>query len=143
MKILASSLNGGYVNFGVFKLYNDRALSIAISTVLRLVLSIKLEVLLSYKKIARVYYQLMEVLFKNHCEELMSANSDIIGTILSSLLEGIQSVDNNQSSLAAQALDNFVTWKWNQSRKRNPSDAVKIYDQHFQANQHIIQWPLV
>eukprot|EP00495_Collosphaeridae_sp_1-RS-2012_P004905 TRINITY_DN4252_c0_g1_i1.p1 TRINITY_DN4252_c0_g1~~TRINITY_DN4252_c0_g1_i1.p1 ORF type:complete len:136 (+),score=24.62 TRINITY_DN4252_c0_g1_i1:355-762(+) len=51
MKILSSALNAEYVNFGVFKLYNDPALQVAITIVLKLVLSIKLEILQSYSKI--------------------------------------------------------------------------------------------
>ena len=60
MQILARALNGGYVNFGVFELYRDKALAVqntlkitlitrsfaAVNVVLKLVLSIRLEILL-------------------------------------------------------------------------------------------------
>ena len=46
--MLNRCLDGGYVNFGVFSLYNDRALDAALDTSLKLVLPIPLsEVMVS------------------------------------------------------------------------------------------------
>merc|ERR1719436_572545 len=78
MKILSSALNAQYVNYGIFKLYNDPALQIAINMVLKLVLTIKLDVLQSYQKVAKAYYLLLEVLFLNHVEHLLELDRDVL-----------------------------------------------------------------
>jgi hypothetical protein len=40
MSVLTTALSGGYVNFGVFALYGDKALDNALETVLKLALSV-------------------------------------------------------------------------------------------------------
>ena len=56
MQIMARSLAGEYVNFGVFELYNDKALSSALTTVVKLMLSVPLPKSLSYLKVASNYF---------------------------------------------------------------------------------------
>lgn len=46
-----TALAGNYVNFGVFELYGDRALSDALDTVLKLIISIPLVDILAYRKV--------------------------------------------------------------------------------------------
>jgi len=134
MKILSQSLNAEYVNFGVFKLYNDPALQVAIDIVLRLVLSIKLEILQSYCKITKVYYMLLEVLFKNHIEHLLQLEPNILATIITSLHEGVNLMNPTLSSFSARSLDYFFCWKWKQDQMRRQSDALPNYDKHFKHN---------
>jgi len=132
MKILSSALNAEYVNFGVFKLYNDPALQVAITIVLKLVLSIKLEILQSYSKITKVYYMLLEVLFKNHIEHLLQLEPVVLSTILTSLHEGVNLTNPTLSSFSARSLDYFFCWKWKQEQMRRQSEALPKWDQHFQ-----------
>jgi hypothetical protein len=42
MSVLTTALSGGYVNFGVFALYGDKALDNALETVLKLALSVSI-----------------------------------------------------------------------------------------------------
>jgi len=134
MKILSHSLNAEYVNFGVFDLYNDPALQVAINIVLRLVLSIKLEILQSYSKITKIYYMLLEVLLKNHIEHLLQLEANILSTILMSLHEGVNLTSPLLSSFSARSLDYFFCWKWKQDKMRRQSDALPKYDTHFKHN---------
>ncbi|THF95588.1 hypothetical protein TEA_003719 [Camellia sinensis var. sinensis] len=50
LSILSRALAGNYVNFGVFELYGDRALSDALDIALKLILSIPLVDILAYRK---------------------------------------------------------------------------------------------
>merc|ERR550525_510692 len=143
MKILSQALNAQYINFGVFKVYNDPVLQVAIKTVLQLVLSIKLEVLQCYNKVARVYYQLLEVLFKNHIEHLLQLSPEIVETILTSLHEGVNLSDTNISSLSARSLDYFFAWKWHEDQKRRPSEDLPKYIEHFKNNTALFREILV
>ncbi|XP_028101595.1 exportin-7 isoform X1 [Camellia sinensis] len=51
LSILSRALAGNYVNFGVFELYGDRALSDALDIALKLILSIPLVDILAYRKV--------------------------------------------------------------------------------------------
>ncbi|XP_024310432.1 exportin-7 isoform X4 [Brachypodium distachyon] len=53
LTVLSRALCGNYVNFGVFELYGDRALADALDISLKMVLSIPLSDLLTFKKIVR------------------------------------------------------------------------------------------
>ena len=56
MRIVNRCLDGGYVNFGVFALYGDRALDSAFDTVFQLALSIQPAELAVSKHMARVFH---------------------------------------------------------------------------------------
>jgi exportin-7 len=49
--ILTHSLAGNYVNFGVFDLYGDRALSDALDVALKMALSIPMPDIMAYRKV--------------------------------------------------------------------------------------------
>ena len=51
MLVLTRALSGNYVNFGVFKLYGDRALADCLEVVIQMCLSISLEDILAYPKV--------------------------------------------------------------------------------------------
>lgn len=138
MQILARALNGGYVNFGVFELYRDKALSVAVNVVLKLVLSIRLEVLLAYQKISKEYFSLLEVLFRNHVNLIVNADSQVVHTLIESLAEGIQHTDSAQSSIACKGLDNLIEFIWENQRKRSPSEALVKLKAHMQKNPDVL-----
>ena len=48
-----TALAGNYVNFGVFELYGDRALSDALDIALKMTLSIPLADILAFRKVCR------------------------------------------------------------------------------------------
>lgn len=49
-----TALAGNYVNFGVFELYGDRALSDVLDIVMKMILSIPLADILAYRKVCRL-----------------------------------------------------------------------------------------
>ena len=51
-----TALAGNYVNFGVFELYGDRALSDALDAALKMTLSIPLSDILAYRKVCKLFY---------------------------------------------------------------------------------------
>ena len=50
-----TALSGNYVNFGVFELYGDRALSDALDTALKMTLSIPMSDILAYRKVWKLF----------------------------------------------------------------------------------------
>lgn len=57
-----TALAGNYVNFGVFELYGDRALSDALDIALKMTLSIPLADILAFRK---VHELLLQVFFRH------------------------------------------------------------------------------
>lgn len=64
--MLKSSLCGGYVNFGVFKLYGDAALDDALNTFVKMLISVPQTSLLDFPKLSQTYYILLECLTLDH-----------------------------------------------------------------------------
>jgi len=51
-----TALSGNYVNFGVFELYGDRALSDVLDASLKMTLSIPMSDILAYRKVCRLFF---------------------------------------------------------------------------------------
>ncbi len=59
---------GGTARAGVFVYYNDKTFSNCLSTVLKLLLSVKLDALMAYREAADTYFQFVELLFYHHTQ---------------------------------------------------------------------------
>ena len=53
---------GNYVNFGVMHLYRDPAVNDCLDTCIKLVMIVKINDLLSYRKLSKAYYSFLESL---------------------------------------------------------------------------------
>lgn len=63
-----AALTGNYVNFGVFELYGDRALADALDIALKMILSIPLGDILTYRKVKHFYWMFIKMLnFRISC----------------------------------------------------------------------------
>eukprot|EP00817_Percolomonadidae_sp_ATCC50343_P003617 CAMPEP_0117418910 /NCGR_PEP_ID=MMETSP0758-20121206/593_1 /TAXON_ID=63605 /ORGANISM="Percolomonas cosmopolitus, Strain AE-1 (ATCC 50343)" /LENGTH=724 /DNA_ID=CAMNT_0005199689 /DNA_START=972 /DNA_END=3146 /DNA_ORIENTATION=+ len=89
MKILSVTLSGKICNFGVFEVYNDPCLVNVLNAVVRLALSIPKDDMLTYPKITRNFFGLIEILFHHFIELTIKFDSDIFVQLVSSLEHGI------------------------------------------------------
>ncbi|XP_048135325.1 exportin-7 isoform X4 [Rhodamnia argentea] len=96
--ILSRALAGNYVNFGVFELYGDRALSDALDIALKMTLSIPLADILAYRKLTRAYFAFLEVLFSSHIVIILNLDTSTFMHIVGSLESGLKGLDTNISS---------------------------------------------
>lgn len=112
MVVLTRALLGNYVNFGVFALYGDPALSNALQVVLQLVLSIPFPELTAYPKVVRAYYAFISTLCQMHTSALLELDTPVFVQILSSLKEGLSSLTTitSVSSQSCDALDHIFTF---------------------------------
>ncbi|KAL3148536.1 hypothetical protein ABBQ38_013973 [Trebouxia sp. C0009 RCD-2024] len=108
LTVLTRALAGNYVNFGVFDLYGDPALKDALDVSLKMALSIPLEDIIAYQKVAKAYFGLMEVLCHSHVHVIAACDTATFAFLLSSLDSGLKSLDNSVCSLCAQAIDNLA-----------------------------------
>ena len=91
LNTLVCALSGGYVNFGVFNLYNDKALQNALDVSLQLCLQIPLSDILAYMKLSKAYYAYLEVLYRNHLDVLSGLDSAVFIQLVKTIHEGLQS----------------------------------------------------
>ncbi|KAH9752571.1 Importin N-terminal domain-containing protein [Citrus sinensis] len=107
------SLAGNYVNFGVFELYGDRALSDALDIALKMTLSIPLADILAFRKLTKAYFAFLEVLFSSHITFILNLNTNTFMHIVGSLESGLKGLDTNISSQCAAAVDNLAAFYFN------------------------------
>ncbi|KAE9603461.1 hypothetical protein Lalb_Chr11g0061181 [Lupinus albus] len=113
LTILSRALAGNYVNFGVFELYGDRALSDALDAALKMTLSIPLSDILAYRKLTRAYFAFMEVLFNSHIVFILNLDTNTFMHIVGSLESGLKGLDTSISSQCASAVDNLAAFYFN------------------------------
>ncbi|XP_050281550.1 uncharacterized protein LOC126722441 [Quercus robur] len=108
-----TALAGNYVNFGVFELYGDRALSDALDVALKMTLSIPLADILAFRKLTRAYFAFLEVLFSSHIVFILNLDTNTFRHIVGSLESGLKGLDTNISSQCASAVDNLAAYYFN------------------------------
>lgn len=113
LTILSRALAGNYVNFGVFELYGDRALSDALDAALKMTLSIPMSDILAYRKLTRAYFAFLEVLFNSHITFILSLDTNTFMHIVASLESGLKGLDTSISSQCASAVDNLAALYFN------------------------------
>jgi exportin-7 len=91
LNTLTCALSGNYVNFGVFSLYQDKALQNSFDVALQVCLQIPLSDVLAYVKLSKAYFALLEVLFRNHLDVLCILDAPVFIQLVKTNLEGLQS----------------------------------------------------
>ncbi|RWS05952.1 exportin-7-like protein [Dinothrombium tinctorium] len=127
--MLKSALCGGYVNFGVFRLYGDSALDDALNIFIKLLLSIPQPDLLNFPKLSQTYYVLLECLAQDHMNFLANLEPHVFLYILSSISEGLNALDTMVCTGCCATLDHIVTYlfKWiSKSTKKTRSVNASI-----------------
>eukprot|EP00127_Corallochytrium_limacisporum_P005963 Clim_evm40s215 gene=Clim_evmTU40s215 len=120
--ILRYSLCGHYVNFGVFKLYNDPALDNTLNMFIKLLCCVPVTDLLQYPKLTKSYFSLLEIFTTDHLSFILNLNQEMFRYVLMSVSEGIKSVDTGISSNCCLALDNIVTFHFKTMQKGKQTD---------------------
>ena len=129
MLVLSRALSGGFCPFGVFALYQDGALSASIDIAVKIILFMQNNYE-AYPKVSKIYYGLLEIMFRNHTPLMAELDARVIQFLLTSLVEGVQHHDVTQSSLAATALDHIFSQTWRLGRKRVPGSAHPLLVRH-------------
>ncbi|CAM9777558.1 unnamed protein product, partial [Sphacelaria rigidula] len=88
--MLSTALAGTYVNFGVFTLYNDKALDNALETALNLALSVPLADVTAFPKLCKSYFVFFEILFRNHIAVVVALDTPVFMRVMHALHEGLQ-----------------------------------------------------
>eukprot|EP00934_Nitzschia_sp_Nitz4_P008361 Nitzschia sp. Nitz4//scaffold85_size83877//26190//29710//NITZ4_005223-RA/size83877-augustus-gene-0.148-mRNA-1//1//CDS//3329559119//8351//frame0 len=117
LHVLNSALGGNYVCFGVFELYNDKALENALEVSLQMVLSVPIDDVNAYPKLSKAYYSFVEILFRSHRETVFQLDTNIFMQIMTTVHDGLQSSDATISSFCANSVDHLTTYYFNNQGK--------------------------
>ena len=131
--MLKAALSGGYVNFGVLRLYGDSALDNAIGSFVKLLESIEQRDIMDYPKLSKSYYSLIEVIVEHHIDHVCNLDPQVFLYIISTVSEGLTALDLGVSTGCCAALDHIVTYlftNWQKATKNEMKDeqhpALKI-----------------
>eukprot|EP00794_Sanderia_malayensis_P005744 gene5744-6446_t len=149
--MLKTSLGGGYINFGVMRLYGDKALDDVLAMFVKLVISIPQRDLLGtsgsrnsfgtgsiyygveqeYPKLSQAYYGLVEIITENHIDHLCQIDPQVFLYILSSVSQGLDALDLSVLTGCCATLDHIVTYLFQQLQKASKSsDAQTEVEKH-------------
>lgn len=117
LNVLNSALGGNYVCFGVFELYNDKALENALEIALKMALSVPMDDINAYPKLSKAYYSFVEILFRSHKKTVFQLDTNVFMQIMTTVHDGLQSSDATISSFCANAVDHFTTYYFNNQGK--------------------------
>lgn len=129
--VLTRALGGNYVNFGVFELYGDPALRDALDICLKMALSMPIHDILSYRKVAKAFYAFIDALCQSHVLEIARRDESTFSAIVTSLEQGVKSLDLSISSQSASAIDNLAAYYFkHQPRGEKPNEAGAALASH-------------
>ncbi|XP_062503145.1 exportin-7-like [Corticium candelabrum] len=137
-QMLKYALSGNYVNFGVFRLYGDEALDNALNMFVKLVISIPQNDLMHYPKLCQAYFNLLEVVAQDHMNFFASVEPQIAMYLLSSINDGLSSLEMSICTGCCATLDYVVTYifkslmkhKVTSGRNEESSPILRILDLH-------------
>ncbi|XP_049730257.1 ran-binding protein 17 isoform X2 [Elephas maximus indicus] len=107
---LKSALCGNYVSFGVFKLYGDNHFDSVLQAFVKMLLSVSHCDLLQYRKLSQSYYPLLECLTQDHMSFITNLEPPVLLYVLTSISEGLTTLDTVVSSSCCTSLDYIVTY---------------------------------
>ncbi|KAI8363847.1 armadillo-type protein [Choanephora cucurbitarum] len=115
--ILARCLGGKYINFGIFWLYQDKAIRDAFSTMYQLMLNIPLDDLMNFPKLSKAFFDMMD----EFSAEQMMLDADMPPEAFLYLLEacelGIESTDSWVRTHACSTIYNICSFLIQQTQK--------------------------
>lgn len=109
--MLKAALCGGYVNFGVFRLYNDDTLDNVLNTFVKLLLCVPRNGLLDYPKLSQTYYVLLDCLAQDHMTFLSTLEPQVFLYVLSTISDGLNpATDTMICTGCCTTLDHIISY---------------------------------
>uniref|UniRef100_A0A8R1HPD2 Exportin-7/Ran-binding protein 17 TPR repeats domain-containing protein n=1 Tax=Caenorhabditis japonica TaxID=281687 RepID=A0A8R1HPD2_CAEJA len=118
--ILKNALIGAYVPFGVFRLYGDSCLQDALTTFVKLFMSIPPDDFHSYTKIAQNHYNLLEHVVQDNMPFVTNLSVDVFCALLRSIHSGMSSADAIVITSACSSLDTILNYLYRRLTRSTP-----------------------
>jgi len=127
--MLKAALSGGYVNFGVLRLYGDDALDNAIRIFVKLLESIEQRDLMDYPKLSKSYYTLIEVIVEHHIDHVCNLDPQVFLYVITTVSDGLTALDLGVSTGCCAALDHIITYLFSHYQKAG-KDVNSMKERH-------------
>lgn len=125
-------MQGQYVNFGVFKLYNDSCFMDVLTVMVKFARSIPLDELMVFPKLCRAFFIFGRTLLMYHTGAFLEVGPDAFVHMVQCIQAGVCSIDPSISSQASMALDHLAQFYF-QNTGKDTAEAV-IMQRHVAAN---------
>lgn len=115
--ILARCLGGHYINFGVFWLYQDKAINEAYNMMFQLMLNIPLDDMMNFPKLTRTFFMMLD---EFSVEQMMvdpQMPPEAFLYILEACEQGVESSDNWIRTHACSIINNICTFVIQETEK--------------------------
>ncbi|KJP89407.1 hypothetical protein AK88_00850 [Plasmodium fragile] len=124
LNMFNNCLNGDFVNFAIFDLYNDDILNNALNLALNLCLVIPTNDLLSYIKHLKPYFSFLDLVTKNFFQRILNLEFQLIADVIHNVKEGLCSFDYTVSMTCCSILDNIVTYIFTNRKSSNEQGQI-------------------
>eukprot|EP01102_Stenamoeba_stenopodia_P008964 TRINITY_DN2626_c0_g1_i3.p1 TRINITY_DN2626_c0_g1~~TRINITY_DN2626_c0_g1_i3.p1 ORF type:complete len:560 (+),score=70.72 TRINITY_DN2626_c0_g1_i3:1907-3586(+) len=128
IRMVTNALSGNYINFGVFGLYGDPALNNALDMIIKLSLSIPLQELMAYPKLAKAYFYLLEYLVSSHTMSVVGLDNHSFVQVLFTVKEGLESEPSTVTQCCA-ILDQIVQLFYTKMNNQKDQATAQMYHQ--------------
>eukprot|EP01117_Protostelium_nocturnum_P010320 TRINITY_DN3708_c0_g1_i1.p1 TRINITY_DN3708_c0_g1~~TRINITY_DN3708_c0_g1_i1.p1 ORF type:complete len:1062 (-),score=375.41 TRINITY_DN3708_c0_g1_i1:42-3227(-) len=135
--MLTRALLGNYLNFGVFELYGDPALSDALSVAIKLATSITMSQILAYPKLQKGYYSFIEVLSGSQTSIVAKLETTVFSGVMKTLLEGLDSFETGVVTQCAISVDRIISFSLMQNPKPKDLPLVNLMKQRVSENNEL------
>mmetsp|Transcript_1756 Transcript_1756/g.2325 ORF Transcript_1756/g.2325 Transcript_1756/m.2325 type:complete len:735 (-) Transcript_1756:725-2929(-) len=132
---LQRALDGNFVNFGVFELYNDTALRDALEVAMRLSFTAPIVDVMAFPKLAAAYFGFYEIVFREHASFVLTKDTATLITILCAVRRGLELP--SLAPAAAAILDHLATFRFNNQHRTKLGRmhaAIQALDTHLAAH---------
>jgi len=130
--ILTRTMEGQYVNFGVFKLYQDSCFMDVLTVMVKFARSVPLDELMVFPKLCRAFFQFARTLLMYHTGAFLEVGPEAFVHIIQCIQQGVCSLDPAISSQAAMALDHLAAFYFQSTGKDNAE--ARIMHRHVGSN---------
>eukprot|EP01147_Barroeca_monosierra_P003947 gene3947-6410_t len=117
---LKMALGGDYVNFGVFKLYNDPCLDEALDFFFRSIVTIPLDDIMEFPKLSRAFFSVFVFISRDHSTFLGQLDASVFRLLMICLRNGVKSVVSTLSINACTALDSLLSFVYSNVNRNKP-----------------------
>ncbi|KAI9028957.1 armadillo-type protein [Phycomyces nitens] len=115
--ILSRCMGGRYINFGVFWLYQDKAIDEAFSMIFRLMLSIPLQDLMGFPKLTKAFFSMLDDFTHEQFMALPSLSPDTFLYMMRACEQGVESTETWVRSHACSAVNNVTSFVAKETEK--------------------------
>ncbi|KAF7729675.1 hypothetical protein EC973_004048 [Apophysomyces ossiformis] len=115
--ILARCFGGNYINFGIFWLYQDKAIDESLDMMIRLMLNIPIKDLMEFPKLARAYFTMLEEVSREQLMLLPNVTPETFLYLMQAFEQGVECTEGVVRGHACSAIYNICSFVVKQSQQ--------------------------